>query len=761
MVVTGGVACRLAAAPATGVGGPPAVNEPSAPVSIPAAPSPSKLAVVKAPPTTASTFPWLPDTLRVLERFPVYHTREWHSLEAGGEALGYYGAGDRAGAVAQARALLAIAYLTADTAYDPRPSGVTTVTLRDQALRSLRHLLRTHTSGSLDRISGGRWGGDEAALRVVPPLAAASRLLASRLSPKETEAVERAVRQEADRLLEVEPAAGRPRESRALENATRAACLAWAAALFPEHANAPRWEYQVRWLAVNSLSAPQDRAAEATVDSRRVSEWVTTENLLPDYLLESGGAVNPDALLQTLASLSDAYYAYTSRGRPVPEALTHHFEDAWGAVFRLWLGGHRFARPAGSLATTGGDLALFPVLALLEWVGSEPSVARRIERSCFQALEAEQIALGDGRFLGDRSGAEMEAEAAAALALAGLIHRQHGRIVAPAAPESLRAALAGAWTSPAAALAAARSPHCFASWTWRGIGRPAQPTGLFIPLDAEELLMEGPDQFVGSFELQGFTAARQIHHRERTVEGGFTATGQIEEGQKDGQAGLHHFVAFAALPAERIAVAFDLTVAAQEVTVVRSEGLRLRLRADPLGKPRTVQSEEGALALPLDQPGPVAPDRAVTSPWLNVEDRLGLIALYSQEPFTVRGRPTAGGPPGGAGEWESGVVAVIDTPFTMQPAAVRPGQIVRDTVLLLVAGDTATTTRLARSGAVLPTGRELVRAAVVPTATGSRYLVAANFGLKETTVTLRPPGAAPLADLRLAPLDTLVLPLPR
>ena len=44
---------------------------------------------------------------------------------------------------------------------------------------------------------------------------------------------------------------------------------------------------------------------------------------------------------------------------------------------------------------------------------------------------------------------------------------------------------------------------------------------------------------------------------------------------------------------------------------------------------------------------------------------------------------------------------------------------------------------------------------------GHRYVVAANFGLKETTVTLRPPAAAPLADLRLAPLDTAVLALER
>ena len=79
--------------------------------------------------------------------------------------------------------------------------------------------------------------------------------------------------------------------------------------------------------------------------------------------------------------------------------------------------------------------------------------------------------------------------------------------------------------------------------------------------------------------------------------------------------------------------------------------------------------------------------------------------------------------------------------------------------MLLVAGDAAATTHLAHAGAVLATGNELVRAAVVPGVDGSRCLVAVNFGLKETTVTLRPPAAAPLADLRLAPLDTLVLEL--
>src|SRR5205807_9606346 len=138
------------------------------------------------------------------------------------------------------------------------------------------------------------------------------------------------------------------------------------------------------------------------------------------------------------------------------------------------------------------------------WVGSEPSVARLIERRCFQALEAGQMARGDGSFFGGSAGDE--AAAAASLALAALIHRRHDALVTPASPAPLREQLAGAWTSPAAALAAARSRSCFASWTWRSVGRPAAPEGLFVPLEAEGLAMGGPDQRVGSLELDGFTA---------------------------------------------------------------------------------------------------------------------------------------------------------------------------------------------------------------------------------------------------------------
>src|SRR5439155_6195998 len=205
-----------------------------------------------------------------------------------------------------------------------------------------------------------------------------------------------------------------------------------------------------------------------------------------------------------------------------------------------------------------------------------------------------------------------------------------------------------------------------------------------VPLEAEGLAAWGPDQLVGSLDLEGFAAGRTVHHQERTIEGGFTATGQIDEGVKEGRSGLRHFVAFATLPAQRIAILFDLAVAAQTVTVTRSEGLCLRLPlTETGGSPHNLHSEEGNLPLTLPETSPAPADRSIASPWLNVDDELGIAALYSQEPFTLRTARAAGA-----------AVIVIDDPLTSHPVAYQSGQIVRDTVMLLIAGDTAVTTRL-------------------------------------------------------------------
>jgi hypothetical protein len=713
--------------------------------SPPPSPAP-KLALLKPPPAGAGTLPWLPDYLRVLERFPLELGRHWHAMEDRGEALGYYGSGDRPGVVAEARALLALAYLSGEPGYDPRPSGVPAAALRDQALRSLRRLVRTHVTGDLDRIGGGRWGDDERAGLVIGPLALASRLLASQLAPPEKVAVERVTAHEADRLLDRAPAAGEPQESRAAQNAEAVVCLAWAAAQLPGHPHVPRWEQQCRLFAMNTLSVPQDRADAGMVDSRPVREWVRTENLLPEYLEERGGGVSPGAALTSLGCLSNGYFAYAVRGQSVPQALTHHFEDVWHAALRFWLGGSLFVQPAGSDAASDAseDVGLFPATSLLEWVGSEPSVARRIERNCFQALEAEQIARGDGSFFG--SGPDEEAAAAESLVLAALIHRKHGVLITPADPAPLRRQETGAWASPAAALVVARSRSCFASWSWRSVGHPSAPIGLFVPVEAEVLALPRPDELVGSFDLQGSTNARALQHREQTFDGGFSATGQLDEGLKDGRSGIHHFVSFTALPSQRIAILFDLGIAAQAVTVNRNEGLQIGLPVERADHSRpTLRGEEGELPL-TPAASDAAADPPLASPWLSVDDRLGIAALYSQEPLVLRMDTQAGMR-----------IAVIDNPMTTKPTTYQPGQVVRDTVTLLVAGDAASTTRLAKAAEVLPTGSELVRAAIVTGVEGNRYLVAANFGPKETRVTLRPTTAAPWTDLRLAPLGATVL----
>jgi hypothetical protein len=268
---------------------------------------------------------------------------------------------------------------------------------------------------------------------------------------------------------------------------------------------------------------------------------------------------------------------------------------------------------------------------------------------------------------------------------------------------------------------------------------------------------------VGSFDLDGFERARRVTHRERVLPGGIAATGRIDEGLKEGRPGVLHHVAFAALPGERMAAVFDLSLAAQAVRVNRNEGLLFQLPNDlSNGNRRTLTSELGETAVtgvePADASKPARPPdpRAIASNWVNVDGKLGLVLAYGQEPFTLRAftardqRPTD--------PFRSLLVDLIDTPYQPQPTEYKPRQVVRDTIVLLVAGDVAATRAAFERAAVAPTGQELARAVWLTGASGRTYLVAANFNDREQSLTLKPPHGGAALDVRIPPLDTLVVP---
>ena len=102
---------------------------------------------------------------------------------------------------------------------------------------------------------------------------------------------------------------------------------------------------------------------------------------------------------------------------------------------------------------------------------------------------------------------------------------------------------------------------------------------------------------------------------------------------------------------------------------------------------------------------------------------------------------------------------LLDCPYRTEPVEYRAGQVVRDTTIILVAGDADATRQVMEASRVAATGQEHVRAVRVVGPRGHHYLIIANFADAEQTARLRPPGEplAPLLELRLGPLETQVI----
>jgi len=711
---------------------------------------------IKPPAYDAPTYPWLADYLRVLERFPLYAERGWHEVEGTeGEKLGYFGDEDSAemGMRSMGNFILVYALLATDPGYDPTVTGVSRETLLNHARQGLRYMGRCHVTGDLRRPDGRKWGHHWQSAWWTSKMVTGAQLLWGSLTPADHELVRRVVVSEADRHLSRQAPGGAWRDTKSEENAWDCEILAWAAALYPDHDHAPQWEAKLREFAMNTLSVEQDRRDGRVVEGKPIREWVYTVNVHPDFTIENHGAYHFCYMACPLHSLTWAWWAYASQGRPAPEALWHHFRDVYGVLRRTFLE-RRFAYLGGKdwPRYLYGLYFIMPPLTLLQYADGDPE-ARLFERQRFRTLEEEQLIHRDGGFatgrftrniLADRP-AEYETDAYAMLALCYLMHRELGAgkgrglsrgagerggrkgkegatkggeqpgpkeawPLTPTPWETYQREVAGTWRSEPNEFLVSRSPEAFISFSWRML-QAGQAFGLFVPEGRDDLVEWGVDQFVGQFAVQGYDLRkRTFTHHDQLYEDGFTTVGHIAEGERDGEPAIDHYLSFTALPGQGLAVLFDVALAHADLTVTRNEGLRFHLANDLFnGQRRTLHSAAGELLLVGVEEGETEiRNRVIDSPWLNVDQRLGVIQLHSpHQPFTIRDAPQRNAP------WNSLLYELIDCPYRDEPTAYRAGETVRDVAFVLLAADAATTQQRAAQCHRLPSDDPLVKRAEV------------------------------------------------
>jgi len=181
-----------------------------------------------------------------------------------------------------------------------------------------------------------------------------------------------------------------------------------------------------------------------------------------------------------------------------------------------------------------------------------------------------------------------------------------------------------------------------------------------------------------------------------------------------------------ALPDDRTVVLYERRIAADATVTVRREGLRWHIVNDIFnGNRRTLYHAGGAqevIGLPA-MPGTA--DRIIPLPgrWLNVDGKVGLTVLLGEGQLALRDAAQR--------QAAQGSICFDDVyfPWSDEPSPCRPGEVVQETVVALLAGADAAETRrwaLDASCHVGALGQDGVMLEVTAPS-GKRYAIHADF----------------------------------
>ncbi len=492
--------------------------------------------------TAAAAFPTATDYLRILERFPLYAERGFHTPHRGEAQLGWFGDGrnDENGQRTLANFILAYAYLATSDGYNESVSGVPRETVREHCLQAIRYWLRTHVTGDLPCTNDAPWGNHWQSAWWTSKAVGGIQLVREWLTPDELAAVERVVTHEADRHTGLPPRVNEYGDTKSEENAWDAEVVAWAINLYPGHPHRADWESALAVLCLNTLSVADDLTSTRRVQGRPLRDWLGSSPCIhSDFTIENHGFFHICYMVCPLHSLAWCDYAFRLHGNPVPEVVYHHVRDVWERTKQFALWEDRFAYAGGKdwPRYAYGMYFMLPALVQYQQLWGDGE-ARRIEQQRVARFEQEQRQWADGSFFSgrwtalrmERWPAEWETDAAANLTIAALIHRLGPDLAATPAAEFHRAR-EGTFISRESELAVRRDPRRFASWCWKSNGGPV--TGLVCSHRGEHML-EWNHSLAGAVRLNEVRAATSVvSHAFDEFAGGFATVGTVQHGLVD------------------------------------------------------------------------------------------------------------------------------------------------------------------------------------------------------------------------------------
>ena len=451
--------------------------------------------------------------------------------------------------------------------------------------------------------------------RFVHLLAMGAWLLWERLDAKTQADVAQIIAAESDRFL------GRPApaqlydDTQAESNAWTGGGIAVAACMLKRHPHREQWLDKAKEYMISAYATERDVGSDRVVDGKPLRAWLTGPNALPDYAVENHGFVHAD-YIAAVSEMVRSVLAFRLAGEPIPDAPAFNAEHVFDMLTRLSL------PDCTHFYLQSTDYTARRVDSLWQACNIVPLKPTPFRVACFERALAAMETMADQwpeiPMSGWR-GFPYDLGSTWGLTQNYLICRLFGTGGKAAADEEIEAALAGVHVSAQGKFAIHRTRKTIASFSWHPAGECPKVMGMTMPLDQDVLCYPLPWSYIGEVREQDAEPSLKVReHRVWDRGEGFAA--MVELAWCSGK--VLQNSAFVSLPDGRT-VYFEVRRAASPVTVAVAVSGNVAifddLRWPHQSAARTFYSESGPLA--TDAPGPH------TGNWINVDDRMGYVAL--------------------------------------------------------------------------------------------------------------------------------------
>jgi hypothetical protein len=489
-----------------------------------------------------------------------------------------------------------------------------------QATAAIRYATSTHATGTQKCVDGKRWGNSWQSAMWAGTLGFGAWLLWDELDAGLRKDVQRVLASESDRFLSGKPPGGRWLDTKAEENGWNLICISLTANMFPNHPHAAAWNAKAIEYMINTLSVPDDREDNTTVDGRPVKSWFSAENLHPDFTLENHGFFHPAYVACSSYFLTQSAMHYIYAKRPIPHAATHHLMDTWRILQTLILPCGGSAYPQGMDWELHG-LAFINLFASLGTWQRDP-LAARMEQLTLQYMRAWQdMCNGDLAVPGSRLGFTRHAIVAEQAAYGFLAHKLFGPPVNALSSQEAASNVCGVQPHDSIGLITHRTADKFFSVSWKN-----KIMAMLVPIGSAH---EGNPYFtvpianglIGSFQLNGVrdSKLKVLEHSWKTTTNGFETTATLQTGNS-----LKQTVKITSL-GEKTVLYEDHVIALTNVTITKELGIPLGIENDQIsGGNRTIYYDNGKTLFDWQNP---KPSTTVSGSWANVDGRLGIIVI--------------------------------------------------------------------------------------------------------------------------------------